>query len=100
MGDIVYNQVHEPKNKLAPRFEGPYRVLECGPGNKVTIKDLHTFTTKVAHLDHLKWMGRPSTLVDDPETSPLPPPVPSGAETQQAQASEEYRKKLRSHSRQ
>ena len=24
IGDIVYLKVHEPKNKLAPRFEGPY----------------------------------------------------------------------------
>ncbi len=28
VGDIVYLKVHEPKDKLASRFEGPYRVID------------------------------------------------------------------------
>ncbi len=28
IGDIVYVKVHEPKDKLAVRFEGPYRVID------------------------------------------------------------------------
>ncbi len=33
IGDTVYLQIHEPKNKLAPRFEGPYRVTDYDHGN-------------------------------------------------------------------
>ncbi len=47
-------KVHEPKNKLAPQFEGPYRVIEIDSGNKVKIIHLTTKETKIAHLDHLK----------------------------------------------
>ncbi len=49
VGDIVYMKVHEPKNTLAPRFEGPYRVIEIASGNKVKIKHLTTKETKIAH---------------------------------------------------
>ncbi len=54
IGYIVYLKVHEPKDKLAPRFEGPYRVTDYDKGNNVKIRHLTTLETKVAHLDHLK----------------------------------------------
>ncbi len=58
VGDIVYTKVHEPKNKLSTRFEGPYRVIEVDDSNKVKIRHLTTKETKTAHLDHLKRHAR------------------------------------------
>ncbi len=46
VGDIVYMKVHEPKNKLAPRFEGPYRVTDIVSGIKLKIRHLTTKETK------------------------------------------------------
>ncbi len=61
IGDIVYLKIQEPKNKLAPRFEGPYRVVDYDKGNKVKIRHLTTLETKLAHLDHLKRTKRPTS---------------------------------------
>ncbi len=78
IGDLVYVNNQEPKNKLAPRFEGPYRVTDYDKGNKVKLRHLTTLETKLAHLDHLKRMTRPdSTVVDaDQDTASTPPDVP------------------------
>ncbi len=65
IGDLVYQQVQEPKNELAPRFEGPYRVIDYDKGNKVKLRHLTTLETKLAHLDHLnRWTRPDSTVVD------------------------------------
>ncbi len=82
MGDLVFHSVHEPKNKLAPRFEGLYRVVECGLGNKVTIKNLQTLETKVDCLDHPKRMSRPgSPVVGEQEELSSSSPVSPSCET-------------------
>lgn len=99
-GDIVYLKIQEPKNKLAPRFEGPYRVLSYDKGNKVKIRHLTTLETKLAHLDHLKRTNRPSSSTceastpapDDPLTTPTSTPGPAEVDT-----TNDYRKKLRSY---
>ncbi len=65
VGDLVYHLIQAVKNKLAPRFEGPYRVIDYDKGNKVKLRHLTTLETKLAHLDHLKRWTRPgSTVVD------------------------------------
>ncbi len=98
IGDVVYINVHEPKNKLAPRFEGPYRVIGYDKGNKVKLRHLTTLETKLAHLDHLKRTSRPnSTVVDtEPDTEYSPSDVPSVDRAANSD-SVEYRKKLRSY---
>ncbi len=35
MGDVVYHCTQEVATKLHPRFEGPYRVIGIGHGNKI-----------------------------------------------------------------
>ncbi len=98
IGDLVYQKVQESKNKLAPRFEGPYRVTDYNKGNKVKLRHLTTLETKLAHLDHLKHWTRPdSTVVDtDQDTASTPPEVPPADNTANTE-SMEYRKKLRSY---
>ncbi len=98
IGDLVYHQVHEPKNKLAPRFEGPYRVIDYDKGNQVKLRHLTSMETKLAHVDHLKRWTRPnSPLLDtDDSSEPPSPEVPPGDNTANTD-SLEYRKKLRSH---
>ncbi len=98
IGDLVYIKIHEPKNKLAPRFEGPYRVTDYDTGNKVKLRHLTTLETKLAHLDHSKRVARPdSTVVDaDQDTASTPPDVPP-ADSKENTESMEYRKKLRSY---
>ncbi len=65
-------KVHEPKNKLAPRFEGPYRVIEIESGNKLKIRHLTTKETKIAHLDHLKRFARSQSPDDEDEDEQEP----------------------------
>ncbi len=98
IGDLVYLKVHEPKNKLAPRFEGPYRVIDCDKGNKVKLRHLTTLETKLAHLDHLKRTTRPtSPVVDtDQEKEASTSTVATAARVENTE-SMEYRKKLRSY---
>ncbi len=98
IGDLVYQKVQEPKNKLAPRFEGPYRVIDYDKGNKVKLRHLTTLETKLAHLDHLKRVTCPdSTVVDrDQDTASAPPDVPP-TDNKENTESMEYRKKLRSY---
>ncbi len=98
VGDIVYMKVHEPKNKLAPRFEGPYRVRATESGNKLKIKHLTTKETKIAHLDHLKRHTRLQSPADDEEDEQNPTPsVQPTSSTTADEATNEYRKKLRSY---
>ncbi len=97
IGDIVYIKIHEPKDKLAPRFEGPYRVIDYDSGNKLKIRHLTTLETKVAHVDHLKRTAR-QPYTDEKtavETTSTLPELPQAA-TPTAAAPHEYRKKLRS----
>ncbi len=96
IGDLVYQQVPESKNKLAPRF--PYRVIDYDKGNKVKLRHLATLETKLAQLDNLKLWTRPnSTVVDaDQDTASTPPEVPPADITENTE-SMEYRKKLRSY---
>ncbi len=98
IGDLVYLKIHEPKNKLAPRFEGPYRVTDYDKGNKVKLRHMTTLETKLAHLDHLKRVTRPdSTVVDsDQDTASTVANVPPADNTRNDD-SVEYRKKLRSY---
>ncbi len=94
IGDIVYTKVHEPKNKLAPRFEGPYHVVAYDKGNKVKIRHLTTMETKIAHLDHLKRHAR--SQGQDTEAEPTPCVLPQGADSSE-ESPNEYRTKLRSY---
>ncbi len=71
IGDIVYLKVHEPKDKLAARFEGPYQVIDYETGNKVEMS-LHSRDTKVAHLDHLKTAARPNSTVMETDDDLVP----------------------------
>ncbi len=98
IGDIVYLKVHEPKHKLAPRFEGPYRVIDYDKGNKVKLRHLTTLETKLAHLDHLKRTARPSSpgVDTEQETEVSTSDVPTAATVENTE-SIEYRKKLRSY---
>ncbi len=100
IGDIIYLKIQEPKYKLSPRFEGPYRVLDYDKGNKVKIRHLTTLETKLAHLDHLKRTNRPTSSTceestpapDDPLATPTNNPGPAEVDT-----TNDYRKKLRSY---
>ncbi len=96
VGDIVFMKVHEPKNKLAPRFEGPYRVIEVESGNEVKIRHITTNETKIAHLDHLKRLVRSQDLEE--QEPQLPPCVQPPSENPDKDLRNEYRKKLRSYS--
>ncbi len=98
IGDLVYQKVQEPQNKLAPRSEGPYRVIDYDKGNKVKLRHLTTLETKLAHLDHLKrWTHPDSTVIDaDQDTASTPPEVPPVDNTANTE-SMEYREKLRSY---
>ncbi len=58
VGDLVYTKVHEPKNKLTPRFEGPYKVIEIDDSNDSKIRHLTTNETKTVHWNHLKRQAR------------------------------------------
>ncbi len=95
IGDLVYIKNQEPRNKLAPRFEGSYRVADYNKGNKVKLRHLTTLETKLAHFDHLKRVTRPdSTVVDaDQDTASTPPDVPP-ADNKENTKSVEYRKIL------
>ncbi len=98
IGDLVYNLVPEPKNKLAPRFEGPYRVIDYDKENTVKLRHLTTLETKLAHLDHLKRWTRPdSTVVDADQDTASPSPEVPAADMAANTESMEYRKKLRSY---
>ncbi len=98
IGKLGYQKVQEPTNKLAPRFEGPYTVIDYDKGNKVKLRHLTTLETKMAHLDHLKRWTRPdSTVVDaDQGTASTPPDVPPADNTANTE-SRVYLKKLRSY---
>ncbi len=98
IGDLVYHLIPEPEDKLAPRIEGPCRVIDYDKGNKVKLRHLTTLETKLAHLDHLKRWTRPdSTVVDaDQDTASTPPEVPP-ADNAANTESMEYREKLRSY---
>ncbi len=98
IGDLVYSLVQEPRNKLAPRFECPYRVFDYDKDNKVRLRHLTTLETKLEHLDHSKRWTRPdSTVVDaDQHTESPSPEVPPAGMTANTE-SMEYRKKLRSY---
>ncbi len=98
VGDLVYHLVPEHKNKLAPRFEVPYRIIDYDKDNKVKLRHLTTLEPKLARLDHLKRWTRPdSTVVDADQDTASPslevPPADMTANTE----SMEYRKRLRSY---
>ncbi len=98
LGDIVFTKIQEPKNKLAARFEGPYRVIAYDKGDKVKIRHMTTLETKLAHLDHLKRTKRPSSSVeeDTESVSSTQPDPPTTEGTVNADV-DEFRKKLRSY---
>ncbi len=93
MGDVVYHSIKEIATKLDPRFEAPYRVTGTEHGNKVKMRHLTDYNTKIVHGDHLK---RVSRSMDDGEELPSPEPSPPAAEQALPPKSFEYRKKLRS----
>ncbi len=93
MGDVVYHSIHEVATKLHPRFEGSYRVIGIEHGNKIKIRHLTNYNTKIVHVDHLK---RVSRSMDNGEELPSPEPSPSAPEQALPSTSLEYRKKLRS----
>ncbi len=98
LADIVYIKVHEPKNKLAPRFEGPYRVIAYDTGNKLKIRHLTTLETKVTHVDNLKRTARQPYTDEETavEVNSLTSDLPQAATPANADLNE-YRKKLRSY---
>ncbi len=93
MGEVVYHSIQEVATKLHPRFEIPYRVIGIEHGNKIKIRHLTDFNTKIVHVDHLKCVSR---SMDDGEKLPAPEPFPSAPEQTLPSTSLEYRKKLRS----
>ncbi len=93
MGDVVYHSIQEVATKLHPRFEGPYRIIGIEHGNKIKIKHLTNYNSKIVHVDHLKRVRR---SMDDGEELPSPEPSPSAPEQALPSTSFEYRKKLRS----
>ncbi len=54
IGDAVYHSIQEAATKLHPRYKGPYRVIGIEHGNKIKIRHLTYFNTKIVHVDHLK----------------------------------------------
>ncbi len=92
IGDVVHHSIKEVTTKLDPRFEGPYRVIGIDHGNKVKIRHLTDYNTKIVHVDHLK---RVSRSMDDGEELPSPEP-PSTPEQALPSTSLEYRKKSKS----
>ncbi len=94
IGDIVYEKFHESKNKLAPRFEGPYRVVGVDGSNKVSIRHLTSMETKVAQLDHLKRQARSHYVEEDSEPTQE---ITSAADDTIDSPQNDYRKKLRSY---
>ncbi len=65
IGDLVFAKIHEPKNKLAPRFEDLYRVISVESRNKVKIRHLTSGESKVAHLHHLKRHARSHIMEEE-----------------------------------
>ncbi len=93
IGDVVYYSIQEVATKLLPRFEGPYRVIGIKHGNKIEIRHLTDYNTKIVHVDHLKKVSR---SMNDGEKLPPPEPSPSAPEQALPSTSLAYRKKLRS----
>lgn len=100
VGDVVFSQVHEVNNKLALQFESPYHVLDHEHGNEIKVRHLTPYEVKVIHLDHVK---RVSHSFDSSKELPA---LPSNSNTTDntavpnapaAPSSEEYHKKLHSH---
>ncbi len=89
MGDVVYHSIQEVATKIHPRFEGPCRVIGIEHGNKIKIRHLTEYNTKIVHVDHLK---RVSRNMDDGEQLPSPKPSASASKQALPSTSLEYRK--------
>ncbi len=68
IGDVVYIKVQKPNNKFAPRFKGPYWVIDYDKGNKVKIRHMTTLESTIARLDHLKRSPRSLDGDEEPES--------------------------------
>ncbi len=97
VGDIVFTKVQEPKTKLSPRFEGPYRVIEVDDCNKIKIRHLTTNETKTAHLDPLKRHARSQGPFEDADPPSQVPPEANTPSSPTSEPTNESRKKLRSY---
>ncbi len=56
-GDLVMEKLHTPlgnRNKLWPKFTGPYEIVAQDSGSKFKIRNLETCDISVRHVDKLK----------------------------------------------
>ena len=57
LGDKVFVKVNvrnELNYKLGPKFEGPYKVIECMEANKYRVQKENSTVEKVVHLSNMK----------------------------------------------
>lgn len=111
-GDIVMLKIQVPigdSKKLSPIFKGPYKIIEASSGNKFIIKHIESGEISTEHSDHLK-KTKLIPADSDSETEDnnddnnnddnnTPVTVPSSSNPQPANESNNYKSKLRSHSK-
>ena len=118
-GDIVMLQRHVPvgeSRKLSPKFKGPYKVIEPSTGNKFKVKHLESGQYSIEHNDHLKKTkiipedsdsenddadnkDEGNNMEVDNDNISNPEPIPSTSTEQSVKENNNYRSKLRSHSK-
>ena len=52
--------------KLAPLYQGPYRVMSVNDKYRYTLKDLNTGEIKIVHANHMKIVGEPTAVTEEP----------------------------------
>ena len=71
IGDTVMKSLPDRQSKLAPKFRGPYTVIEKAHGNKFKIFDNALNISEIVHVDRLKRV--------DPSQSPVSSPSPASS---------------------
>ncbi len=119
-GDIVMSKLHVPianSNKLSPKYTGPYKVISAASGNKFQLQNLKDGEVVVKHSDDLKLTSglssesplssndnnmsndSPGNLVNNTNGNKNDNVSNSNSEEQDKNKVDEYRKKLRSHTK-
>ncbi len=91
IGDSVMKNLPERQSKIAPKFSGPYFVLEKVLRNKFKLLDPKNNVTEIVHLDRLKRVHLPCTEAQSRESNTKDSHDPPAATN-----SDDYRLKLRS----